>query len=100
MYSLLELSKPALIGKQIKIYIHRVTSSIPLKAPPFEWDIIDLERRSETYLVRTIVDIKYWDGDYDQWDSCELILNEPVVLDGKECPVYINYTTKFDLLDV
>ncbi len=98
MYSILEGLKFALIGKQIKIYIHRVNSPMPLKASPMEWDIIDLEVPSDNYLLRTIVDIKYQDGDYC-WDACELILNIPVMVNGKECHININYTTKFDLLD-
>jgi len=100
MCSILELAKTALIGKQIKIYVHRMTSPIPLKASPMEWDYIDIERPSDNYLIRTIVDIEYCYGDYDRWDGCELILNEPLEVNGKECSITINYTTKFDLLHV
>ena len=98
MFSILEGLKFALVGQKIKIYIHRMTSPIPLKASPMEWDMIDLESPSENYLIRTILDIEYVRGDYDRWDECKIVFDKPIMINGQEISdLPVSYTTKFDL---
>lgn len=98
MYSILELAKTALIGKHIKLYVHRMTSPIPLKTSPMEWDMIRLETSSDYYFLRTIADIEYVSGGYDRYDECKIVFDTPIMLNGQEiADLPISYITKFDL---
>lgn len=94
MYNILDIIKSTLVGKQIKVYIHKHISPSGL-----EYDLIDVSNSSDRFEVRTIADIDYdWDAE-DGREWIDIILDKPIILSNCEIiRISIDYLTNLELI--